>query len=107
MTEAPKYETNDPKGWMGDPQRGAALGRSTKHNTKDFTGKIYLREVLLDDGGYDRLGTYWGHGPKLFWYASTDGTIDAVTRAKDHDAACEVIFRHYPKAQLRRGRSNG
>lgn len=107
MTEAPKYETNDPKGWMGDPQRGAALGRPTKHNTKDFTGKICLREVLLDAEGYDRLGTYWGSGPQLFWYASTDGTIDAVTRAKNFDDANAIVLRHYPKAQIRRGRSNG
>lgn len=105
--EAPKYETNDPKGWRGDPQRGAALGRASKHNTKDFEGKMYLREVALDHQGYDRLGTYWGAGPKLFWYASTDGTIDAVTRAKDRDEACDAVLRHYPKARLRRGRSHG
>jgi hypothetical protein len=23
----PSYKTHDPKGWCGDPQRGAALGR--------------------------------------------------------------------------------
>lgn len=106
MTSAPQYNTNDPKGWMGDPQRGAALGRFTKHNTKDFEGKITVRRVHLDPEGYDRLGTYWGHHECLFWYASGDGTIDATTRAKDYDAACLVILRHYPKAQLRRGRAH-
>jgi hypothetical protein len=25
----PSYATNDPKGWMGDPRRGAAMGRGT------------------------------------------------------------------------------
>lgn len=105
--DVPKYETNDPKGWGGDPQRGAAMGRHAKHNTADFIGDIQVEEVLLDDGGYDRLGTYWGSGPMLFWYASVDGTIDAVTRAKDFDDACAIILRHYPKAQLRRGRSHG
>lgn len=105
--EAPKYETNDSKGWMSDPQRGAALGRYSKHNTKDFVGKIYLREIHISNEGYDHLGAYWGTGSKLFWYASTDGTIDSTLRATNRDAACDEVLRHYPKAQLRRGRSNG
>src|SRR5690606_26966366 len=25
--KAPSYSTNDPKGWCGDPRRGAAMGR--------------------------------------------------------------------------------
>ena len=27
----PDYTTNDPKGWCGDPARGAALGRPSYH----------------------------------------------------------------------------
>lgn len=100
MTTLPDYATNDPKGWRGDPRRGAALGRSSKHSTTDWKGDLIIEPVLLDDGGYDRLGTYWGFGPPLFWYASTDGTIDAVTRAMDIADARVHILHRYPDANF-------
>lgn len=62
------YAKNDPKGWMGDPKRGAALGRRVICTLKpDYTGYIYVYEVVLVDGGYDRCGTYWGGGEPLWW----------------------------------------
>lgn len=59
------YEKNDPKGWGGDPSRGAALGR------RDITpappvGTVTVQEICLDRDGYDPLGTYWGVDRKLF-----------------------------------------
>lgn len=70
----PSYKTNDPKGWCGDPTRGAALGRPNIHN-KEYTGKLTLRRIRLNSGGYDSNGTYFG------WGASADGSVDFITRA--------------------------
>lgn len=100
MTNLPEYKTNDPRGWCGDPTRGAALGRPSKHSTVDWKGDLYLEPILLDEGGYDRLGTYFGIGLPLFWYASTDGTIDAVTRATNVGLARLHILNRYPNANF-------
>ena len=84
MSHAPSYKTNDPRGWCGDPSRGAALGRRTHQGDNAFAGKIHIKRVHLDSGGYDRNGTYFGSGPgthPLYWYASSDGDIDDVLRA--------------------------
>ena len=77
----PSYETRDPRGWCGDPARGAALGRhSVLDADPEASIKLTLRRVRLDAGGYDALGTYWGHGDPIYWYASADGSIDATLR---------------------------
>lgn len=95
----PDYKTNDPRGWCGDPKRGAAMGRATIHDApRDFAGKLALRRVYLS-GDYDRLGTYWGGGgDPLFWYADEEGQIDAVIRVKDREAAKVEIGKTYPSA---------
>lgn len=75
------YKDNDPKGWCGDPKRGAAMGRNDCHAENRKTPlKFYLRKVRLDSGGYDSNGTYFGTGDPLYWYADEDGNVDAVLR---------------------------
>lgn len=96
------YKTNDPRGWGGDPKRGAALGRPTLKGPADFSGKLTLQRVRLDSGGYDPNGTYFGTGAPLFWYASDDGEIDAVLRASDREAAKRKVSALYPKARFYR-----
>ena len=119
----PDYAKNDPKGWCGDPKRGAALGRPTRTLAGSqcafpeialcmdercarcgFTDRLALRRVRLDAGGYDQLGTYWGDSPttKLYWYASDDNRIDGTLRARDRSAAREVLLARYPRAKVRR-----
>ena len=104
----PDYTANDPKGWCGDPRRGAALGRSDRKGKYDGS-KLTLRKVQLDNGGYDRLGTYWGHGEPLYWCASDDGEIDFCFRvevprmvqpflAKMPSAK---VIRHYAKQEVK------
>lgn len=106
----PNYKTNDPRGWCGDPKRGAAMGRSTIAGDPDYSGKIVLRKVRLDSGGYDPNGTYfgWVDGHYVYWYASVDldasgvGTIDGVLRAGNrHEARAEIAER-YPNARFYR-----
>lgn len=96
------YQDNDPKGWCGDPRRGAALGRHDRH-APDFEGKLVLRRVRLDVGGYDQNGTYFGArrpGRALYWYAAEDGSIDAMADAAGREDAKGKIRVRYPRARF-------
>lgn len=98
------YSTNDPRGWCGDPSRGAALGRPTIHGTPE--GKITVRRSPLDRDGYDRNGTYFGSGhgiPYLYWYSDESGEVDAMTRAWDIEAAIAKVRKDYPDAEIVEG----
>lgn len=88
------YSTNDPKGWCGDPTRGAALGRPTYHGTPEEP--ITVRRSPLDRQGYDRNGTYFGSGPSLFWFSDESGEVDAMTRADDIDDALAIVRKLFP-----------
>jgi hypothetical protein len=107
MMPRPDYKTNDPRGWCGDPSRGAALGRGSmgvppRGATSDFDGELTLRHIHIDSGGYDPNGTYFGTGEPLYWFASDDGEIDAVLRASDRDNAERLVLALYPKATFRK-----
>ena len=94
------YKTNDPKGWCGDPKRGAAMGRCAIHDEpKEYEGKLYLRRVRMN-GAYDTNGTYFGVGDPLYWYSNEDGTIDSVTRATSRSLAKRFIRTVYPKVRF-------
>jgi len=96
------YSDNDPKGWMGDPSRGAALGRLTiKGELGDGETLNVVRKQL--DGDYDENGTYFGGGPgtqPLFWVSSEDGGIDYMIRAKDIGDARAQVGKQYPGAKI-------
>jgi len=92
----PDYGTNDPRGWCGDPSRGAALGRPTIHGVGLVEGKMTLRRVRLNDGGYDRNGTYFGQGEPLYWYADEGGNVDAMLRASCREVAKDKIRSLFP-----------
>ena len=96
------YSTHDPKGWCGDPRRGAALGRLTVEGPADYSGKICLRKVRLCSGGYDINGTYFGTGSPLYWYADDDGEIDGMLRAVTREEARGQVLKIYPAAKIRR-----
>lgn len=97
----PDYSTNDPRGWGGDPERGAALGRPTVHAAdRDAPVKLYLRRVRLDQEGYDVNGTYFGIGAPLYWCADESGEIDFMLRAHDRDAAKYEVCERYPNARF-------
>jgi hypothetical protein len=102
QSEKASYSDYDPKGWCGDPRRGAALGRPTIQGPADYAGRIGLRRTYLDNGGYDCNGTYFGHGAPLYWYASDDGEIDGMLRASTRASARDQVLAKYPKAKVRR-----
>lgn len=99
----PDYSRNDPKGWCGDPSRGAALGRPTiKEESKEYSGRLYLWHMRLDAGGYDKNGTYFGIGERLYWCANEDHTVDFMLRAAAREDARAQVLKEYPKAKVRR-----
>ena len=97
----PDYKTNDPKGWCGDPKRGAALGRPkiVRINRKDCV-KLYLNKIRIDSGGYDSNGTYFGFGKPLYWYADANGNIDCMLRASNRLEAKQLILKEFPNAKF-------
>lgn len=98
------YSTNDPKGWCGDPSRGAAIGRPTIHGQP--VGPITVRRSPLDRGGYDRNGTYFGAGsdiPDLFWYSDEGGEVDAMERAWTIEEALAKVRKLFPGATVVEG----
>lgn len=97
------YTVNAPRGYMGDPLRGAAMGRPPIKGDQNFTGKLSLRRVKLSWDGYDSAGTYWGHGATLlWWWASEDYKIDGTVWAPTRAAARKRVLELYPKSQVRR-----
>jgi len=97
----PSYKDNDPKGWCGDPKRGAALGRASVKGDRKHDGRLFMRLVRLDSGGYDTNGTYFGHGRRLYWYSSEDGSIDGTVRGETRAQAREKVLRDYPNARIK------
>jgi hypothetical protein len=103
MTE-PSYEHNDPKGWCGDPRRGAALGRGgPRGDASTFTGTLYVKYVGLDPQGYDRLGTYWGDGKPIFWVADENNQVEFTFRAEDMQHALNRAASRAPNATIKEG----
>ena len=53
---------------------GAPMGR---HPGPEYlcasSGRIQLRHIPLDRGGYDPGGAYWGLGRNLYWACDGDG----------------------------------
>ncbi len=94
------YKTNDPKGWCCDPKRGAAMGRGEITGDPDYDGKLVLRRIRLNSGGYDSNGTYFGFGQPLYWFASDDGTIDGMIRANSRTHAKQLVKDKYKDARF-------
>ena len=96
----PDYKKNDPKGWCGDPKRGAAMGRGTiqEEDGEHYTAEIYVQRVELDDGGYDQNGTYFGIGMPLYWISNKNLTIDYVIRAPSRSWAVQDALHRWPHA---------
>lgn len=78
----------------GHTKYGAQMGRTYAAECsvpRDYSGKLHLRRVYLDSGGYDKGGAYWGHGTPLWclWGDAENG-VDVLTsyvRASPRDAA--------------------
>ena len=79
---------------------GAPMGRVGKHGAPDFNSKLTLAEVVIDSGGYDNGGAYWGKSEPLWQAVDDDGEIEMYLRAKTWDAAKPQVLETYPEAQV-------
>lgn len=94
MTDKAKKPFETSSGWMGDPSRGASMGRASC-KPEELKGKVRLQRVEgTADGGYDRGGAYWGsiHGDRRYnirpLWCAWDGEGHALfLRAADRAAA--------------------
>ena len=48
---------------------GASMGR----RSDPIAGKVHLQKVVLDSGGYDKGGAYWGTGETLWCAEDAEG----------------------------------
>jgi hypothetical protein len=79
---------------------GAPMGRFTGPNFLDTdAGKIVLRRIYLDNGGYDRGGAYWGHGDALYETLDIDGN-GFILRANSRDKAKAIVWESFPDAKF-------
>jgi hypothetical protein len=79
---------------------GAPMGRHTGPDFLDTdAGKIYLRRVPLDRGGYDQGGAYWGIGAPLWESIDQDGN-GRIFRANSRKLAKESILADFPDARF-------
>jgi hypothetical protein len=80
------------------------MGRPTIHcdDPQSYAGKLSVRKMRLDYGGYDCNGTYFGLGPPLYWVSSKDNGVDFMLRASDRRAARDEVLEKYPRANVRK-----
>jgi hypothetical protein len=79
---------------------GAPMGRHTGAEYLDSSaGKVYLRQVPLDTGGYDRGGAYWGIGQTLWETLDQDGN-GFIFRSRDRSTAKSSILDIFPDVKF-------
>lgn len=77
---------------------GAPLGRPTRN--QDCVGKVTLRKIRLNRGGYDPGGAYWGIGQPLYWAGDESGALDLFFRAPSRAAAKQHVLDLWPEAKF-------
>lgn len=81
---------------------GAPMGRRTVPDFLDAdAGRIYLRRVAINSGGYDRGGAYWGIGQPLWLAQDQDGSC-RIFRAASRNAAKAAIMADFEGARFYR-----
>lgn len=81
---------------------GAPMGRHTGPNyLETCAGKLSLRRVPINMGGYDRGGAYWGIGQPLWYVEDADGNSQFF-RAASRPAAKSKIAADWPGARFYR-----
>lgn len=91
---------------------GAPLGRRSFYPAfPDQVVKLHLQRVLLNSGGYDSGGAYWGlpvYGRSedswghLYRAWSSDGLISFYLRSWSRESARLAILKDYPGARILR-----
>lgn len=66
------------------------MGTGTEEKGNKRNMKLYLKQVRLNQGGYDSQGRYFGNGKPLYHYHSEDYTISEHVRANNREEAKEI-----------------
>jgi hypothetical protein len=69
---------------------GAPMGRWTSPSRKPAGRTVRLFRVILDAGGYDQGGAYWGLGARLYC-ATDDRDYQDFVRASSRAAAAVAL----------------
>lgn len=81
---------------------GAPMGRHTGPNyLETCEGKLSLRRIRINSGGYDSGGAYWGLGEPLWFVEDLDGNSQFF-RASNRAAAKASILKDWPEAKFYR-----
>ena len=67
---------------------GAPMGRVGKHGLE---GKVTLSNVVIDSGGYDEGGAYWGRGAQLWVAWDDEGGCVYFRAARLRNAIIELM----------------
>lgn len=78
---------------------GAPMGRYTGPDYLE--GKVYLRRIQIDSGGYDSGGAYWGIGAPLY-YAEDAAGNSQFFRAANRERAKEILWNKFPELRFYR-----
>ena len=84
---------------MGEPRHRQM--QATIPTCADYDGQVYLSEVRLNMGGYDKYGVYWGVCKKLYNCYDAMGIEDQNFRATNRAEALEIARDIYPKGKFR------
>lgn len=68
-----------------------AMGGKEYGRAHEVEGRIYLRKVRLDRGGYDSHGSYWGGGAPLYEACDGEGEYQRYVRAASREAAADKL----------------
>ena len=82
---------------------GSPMGRQDVVTDPDYPVKFKLYRMILDRGGYDKGGAYWGVSKKQMFHAYGDGKEEVqqlFIRAKDREEAKIKIRKHFPNARF-------
>lgn len=66
------------------------------------TGRISVRGVRIDSGGYSPSGEYFGRGAPVYEVTSDDCRVDFNLRAGSRECAVAEVREMYPAAKLPR-----
>lgn len=70
-----------------DCRYGAPMGRGRSgEGLRPEAGRIHLRRIRLDAGGYDAGGAYWGGGQTLWYVEDGDGNSEFFRAINRHVA---------------------
>jgi hypothetical protein len=69
---------------------------------KQFTGKVELRKVRLNQGGYTSDGIYFGVGTPLYFAQDEEGYWCDYFRATCREEAIDILRDTFPVAKIRK-----